>query len=449
MSFTFGLVSNITSEFEDFAMDGLLGLGRAGPSSSQTAKFLDVLSEDQLISAKLYGIHLARKGAETNDGELNFGVPNTDRYDGDLTYTNVIPDSEFWEIPMEDFRLDDNSLDLGTRTAIIDSGSSFIIIPPADAEKLHDLIPGSGLIGDEYTIPCDTTKTVQMSFSGKSFDISSADYVGPIAREGDEETCLSNFIAKKVLTDTQWVVGAVFMRNVYSVFDLDEEKVGFGVKSDATTENQKVSDEKDEKDDKNVDGVVVTGDTENSEEGSDDEDGASSVTSSSQNEVGSSMLIYPITLSATTSKSSEALALSATTTYTTFTTETPVAASSSVIFSTAESYSSTSISVSPSPPTDASSSSSFNPSFRSSLVTIVLDEDGQPLTNTAILDDKASPISQGISSATTMATDNAASPPSSTEPSQIEQNVAVRASGFAHSYLAFVMAMIAALVLLR
>ena len=453
--FTFGLAVNVTSNFGDFAMDGLLGLGRAGPSSSQTARLLDRLSEEQLIPAKLYGIHLARKGDEINDGELNFGAPNTDRYDGDLSYTNVVPDSEFWEIPIEGFSIDGDSLDFGARTAIIDSGSSFVVMPPADAERLHNLIPGSDLVNDEYTIPCNTRETVKIKFSGKNFDISSADYVGPIASEDDEETCLSNFIAVEVFSDTQWVIGAVFMRNVYSVFDLDEDRIGFGVKSGMVTKTEAGSEngENDEEDSETANADVTAG-SEGSDISDDDETEASS---SSQDEGDLSMSIYPIAPSAVTAAVTAAATMSTTETYKNITIESfssyYASSSSFVILSTAETDSTAPSSTSPSP-TQKNKSSHDTP-LRASLVTFVLDDDdeneGQPLTKTVMIDVEASSSSQSSSSNIAKATSTVGTDSLSLVAPALEseENAAVCTISEAKSYLALIMAILAAFMLLH
>ena len=439
--FTFGLASNVSSNFEDFAMDGLLGLGRAGSSSSQTARFLEVLSKEELIPAKLYGIHLARYDDEINDGELNFGAPNTARYDGDLTFTSIVPDSEFWEIPIENFSISDKSLNLGARTAIVDSGSSFVIMPPEDAEILHNLVPGSDLVNNEYTVPCNTAETVKIKFSGKNFDISSADYVGPAAHEGDEETCLSNFIAAQVFSETQWVVGAVFMRNVYSVFDLDEERIGFGVRSGKVTENEAISKarDKDEEDDNEKASANDSVDLEKSDvdvddNQDDDDDDETEAYSSLQNGSYSSMLIYPITPSAVKSTTTEAATLPITESYTNTSTESFSAASSST-------SSLPILTVTP----------SIDLPLRASLDTFVLDDENQPLTKTVMIDVKASSSSQNSSSNIAAASDSTSTTSSSSTAPGLEgeENAAACIISEANSFLAFMMAMVAAFMLLH
>ncbi|KAF2471599.1 acid protease [Lindgomyces ingoldianus] len=229
-SLTFGLATNVSQEFSSYPMDGILGIGRGDsvPGTIESPQFMDVLATSKLIKAKLFGIHLSRAKDGTNDGELNFGEVNTKRYDGDLNYVKTVNnDNGFWEIPVDDAGVDGKTLSLKGRSAILDSGTSFILMPANDAAAVHKLIPGYSQSGETFTVPCKSTQVVQLLFGGKSYNVSTADYIGGDLGGG---SCKSNIIGRKTFGDTQWLVGDVFLKNVYSVFDFDNSQVGFGVK---------------------------------------------------------------------------------------------------------------------------------------------------------------------------------------------------------------------------
>ena len=100
-----------------------------------------------------------------------------------------------------------------------------MLLPPADAETLHGQIPGSQANGEMFSIPCAFRKPIQLVFSGVTYSIPSIDYVGS-PRENGSSACSSNIIGRRPFGTDQWLVGDVFLKNVYSVFDYDEERIG-------------------------------------------------------------------------------------------------------------------------------------------------------------------------------------------------------------------------------
>lgn len=228
---TFGLATNVSQEFISYPMDGILGIGRGVKTEGSIAapQLMDVLSSNRLISSKLYGIHLSRGKDNLADGELNFGEVNQNRFSGDLNWNACLDnDNGFWEIAIENAGVDGKAVGLAGRSAIIDTGTSFILMPEADALKIHSRIPGFKQDGETFSVPCDTAAIIQFSFNKQTYNISTADWRGLRLENG---LCRSNIIGRQTFKDTQWLVGDVFLKNVYSVFDFDSRRVGLGTKS--------------------------------------------------------------------------------------------------------------------------------------------------------------------------------------------------------------------------
>jgi hypothetical protein len=228
---TFGLATTVSQEFSSYPMDGILGIGRGSKADGNinAPQVMDVLSNNRLIGAKLYGIHLSRGINHLDDGELNLGEVNKDRFSGDLNWSDVVDnDTGFWEIKVENAGVDGKSLGITGRTAIVDTGTSFILMPEQDAVKIHQQVQGYKQEGEKFSVPCDTVAVVQFVFNKQSYNISTADWRGGKLGSG---LCRSNIIGRQTFKDTQWLVGDVFLKNVYSVFDFDKKRVGLGVKS--------------------------------------------------------------------------------------------------------------------------------------------------------------------------------------------------------------------------
>jgi hypothetical protein len=221
-------------------MDGILGIGRGGTGGEgeiDAPQIMDVLSSNQLIDAKLYGIHLSRAKDSLNDGALDIGHIDEGRFSGSLNYLDCVEnDTGFWEIPLQGASVDGKDVLNGSgggstssRTAIMDTGTSFILVPAKDAEAIHAPIKGHSQNGEMFFVPCDTTSQLTFSFNNVAYNISTQDWIGDKVDNGG--LCRSNIIGRQTFSATQWLVGDVFMKNVYAVFDFEKSRVGLGVLS--------------------------------------------------------------------------------------------------------------------------------------------------------------------------------------------------------------------------
>lgn len=221
---TFGSGSSVSDHFANYPMDGLLGLGRPAGSTLNAPTFMQALVNAKLVPANIFGVNLQRQSDGTMDGEINFGAPDKSKYDGDLTYMQTT-NNDNWEVPVDDVLVGGVLCKLTGNTAIIDTGTSQLFLPPLQAKVLFSKIPGSQQVDTEtWHIPCDTTTSIQLVFGKVPFSISPADYVGNPVAGGNMCTC--TIFGVKVQTDTVWLLGDVFLKNVYSVFDSDKSRIG-------------------------------------------------------------------------------------------------------------------------------------------------------------------------------------------------------------------------------
>lgn len=220
----FGLASNASDDFTSYPMDGILGLGRASSNKLGTPTLMDVMADQKLLKANMFGVHLSRSVDGAADGQITFGAADTSKFTGDLSYTSSISTEGMWEIPAERVGIDGQDVGLIGKTAIIDTGTSYILMPLADAKALHAKLPGSSNIGESFSLPCDTTLPVQFTFSGVIYNVLSKDYVGKPDKTG--KMCASNIIGHQSFGKDTWLLGDVFLKNVYTVFDFDNDRIG-------------------------------------------------------------------------------------------------------------------------------------------------------------------------------------------------------------------------------
>lgn len=89
-----------------------------------------------------------------------------------------------------------------------------------------------GAIKDEwtgaYTIDCSIVPSlpnITFQFGGKPFTLKGTDYIMDLG-EGGGGSCLSPFMGMDLPGD-MWIVGDVFLRKFYTIYDLGRDAVGF------------------------------------------------------------------------------------------------------------------------------------------------------------------------------------------------------------------------------
>jgi hypothetical protein len=218
---TFGIATVTSSDFNNFPIDGILGLAA---SKGDSPTFWETLMEAKILEANLFGVDINRASDGPNDGVINFGAPDTSRFTGSLGYTDIIPAHDGdWAIRLDDVSYDGEKAGIKFNLAYIDTGTSYIFTTKDEVKKLHATVPGSTTEdGITYRVPCTTTKELKFFFSGTAYAVSSKDWVGPMVNG----VCTSNVYGHSVVGDG-WLLGDTFLKNVYAVFDLDQSRIGF------------------------------------------------------------------------------------------------------------------------------------------------------------------------------------------------------------------------------
>lgn len=233
-TFSFGFTETATKAFDSYPFDGILGLGRSYTGGWEIPSFMDTIADQGVLKNNIIGLSLSRSSDEKKDGEINFGTVDTTKFDGEISYS--VTNAETWTIALDDAHVNGQACNFTGKSAIIDSGSTYVFIPPNDAKTFFGLLPGSSQSGDNYLVPCDSTTTVEFEFSGAKYSIKPEDYIGS-EDEDDSSKCISTIVSHQSSGANTWLLGDVFLKNVYTVFDFDHGQIGFGTKASADSGN--------------------------------------------------------------------------------------------------------------------------------------------------------------------------------------------------------------------
>lgn len=127
---TFGVATQETQDFASDAVpfDGLMGLAQSTLSEQGVLTPVESLAQNGDIADAITSFKLGRVADGTNDGEVTFGGLDTSKFDAATltTFANVNTQG-FWEGAMDSVTVGGQSVGLRGRTAIFDTGTTFII----------------------------------------------------------------------------------------------------------------------------------------------------------------------------------------------------------------------------------------------------------------------------------------------------------------------------------
>ncbi|KAJ2665137.1 hypothetical protein IWW48_000404 [Coemansia sp. RSA 1200] len=226
-----GLAVNESKAYQVDTVDGLLGLSYSGVSFIQgVTTFLDNIYENNYLKDPLFSVYIKEKDKDDYAGEYLFGDIDKNRYSGDLTWVPLYQ-PKFWQIMLDNVSLNVDGVGKEkmeiSGPVILDTGTTLIVMNDEQATEFHRAIPSaenSDIYG--WIMPCNTEQLVP---GNVSFTIAGVDFSVPvknIVREpvkGLDGWCFSavtsgasNFI----------ILGDVFLRSNYVVFDRGNSRVG-------------------------------------------------------------------------------------------------------------------------------------------------------------------------------------------------------------------------------
>jgi len=206
--------------------DGILGMAYKSISVDEVTPVWYNLLNQKLVNQAQFGFWLSKASSRNNGGELTLGGTNPSHYTGAFSYVPITSQS-YWEFKI-------TSLTSGSLTyakninAIADTGTSLIAGPTATMNKLNaDLGATVVPVLNEAIFDCtkiNTYANVSITLGSKVFTLTPQQY---ILNEGG--TCLSGFFGIDLPPQIGplIILGDVFIRQYYTVFDFQNSRVGF------------------------------------------------------------------------------------------------------------------------------------------------------------------------------------------------------------------------------
>eukprot|EP00455_Lapot_gusevi_P028286 TRINITY_DN3011_c0_g1_i14.p1 TRINITY_DN3011_c0_g1~~TRINITY_DN3011_c0_g1_i14.p1 ORF type:complete len:394 (-),score=165.28 TRINITY_DN3011_c0_g1_i14:141-1322(-) len=211
--------------------DGILGLGYPAISADSVTPVFDTMMNNKLFTQNVFAFYLSTTTSPNpvQTAVLTLGGTNSKYYTGDFVWAPVTQQS-YWMISVDDVLVGGKSLNAckgwfsSSCSMIVDSGTSLITGPSSVINPLLSQLNVSSDCSNIHQLP-----PLSFSISGHNMTLTPDQYVIELsstdAQGRNVVQCQIGIMALDQLG--MWILGDTFMRAYYTVFDRDQNRVGF------------------------------------------------------------------------------------------------------------------------------------------------------------------------------------------------------------------------------
>ncbi|CAG8440486.1 5085_t:CDS:10 [Ambispora leptoticha] len=258
---TFGLALTESDGWKDQEkIDGVFGLGFSFNNADIHIPVtpIETLFNQYQISKRVFAVYFQQPNSK--HGEYTFGGIDRTQYNGKINWVHLSKHIDTdWIIPIDELILypssiaayfpvdsfdyqsedDQNGVYIGSGHALIDTGTTSIILPSAIVHEFHTSIPQARYDGETnlWAFPCSFKESdgiaATVVLAKREFNVPWKKVVGEVSWKKEEmagvidEDYCESWVNAMDEDDNEWILGAAFLTTTYTVFDMDSKKIGF------------------------------------------------------------------------------------------------------------------------------------------------------------------------------------------------------------------------------
>ncbi|GBC05635.1 hypothetical protein RclHR1_06330005 [Rhizophagus clarus] len=207
--------------------DGIFGLGYDTISVKGVVPPFYHMVNRNLVDEPIFSFWLNDADKDNSiGGELVFGGADKSHFTGDIHWAPVRRKG-YWEVELEKVVFDGEDVEMDDTGAAIDTGSSLLAVPTIVADLINKQIGAKKNFAGQYIIDCEKVPSLpdfSLQFNGKLFTLTGSEYILKAQNQ-----CISAFMGLDIPEPLGpiWIIGDVFLRKFYTIYDLGNNQVGF------------------------------------------------------------------------------------------------------------------------------------------------------------------------------------------------------------------------------
>jgi hypothetical protein len=223
----FVLVTSESTSIQQLDTDGILGLAFSSLSDGEST-FVESLAAQGVISSALFSIYLSNNDFEGTDYTSNIILGGydvqayADKDDDQIKYIDVV--AAYWQVRLKKVQFDGDDIDTVANYAILDTGTSLLVAPYADYAYIVNELSAkyeAYIVNNQLAYKCNSASDMP----GIEFQLGS--YQFKLAASSifsyDSQFCYFLIDSSNL---SFWILGDVFLRNYYVIYDMDNLQVG-------------------------------------------------------------------------------------------------------------------------------------------------------------------------------------------------------------------------------
>ncbi|GAA6106098.1 pepsin A-like [Tachysurus ichikawai] len=218
----FGLSETEAPFMASMPADGIMGLAYQSIASDGATPVFDNMMSQGLVSQDVFSVYLSSN--EQQGSMLFLGEIDTSYYTGSIYWIPLSSES-YYQVTMDSVTINGQVVACsGGCQAIVDTGTSYIIGPSSDVSNLNAYL---GAQTDQYgdsVVSCSNVQSmpsVTFNINGYAFSIPPSSFVSQ-----GYSGCQTGFSGGNFGSSFSWILGDVFIRNWYTIFDRANNNVG-------------------------------------------------------------------------------------------------------------------------------------------------------------------------------------------------------------------------------
>ncbi|XP_068194523.1 pepsin A-like [Antennarius striatus] len=218
----FGLSKTEAPFMASMKPDGILGLAFQSIAADDVTPVFNNMISQKLVEQPLFSVYLSSDAQQGS--EVIFGGIDGNHYTGQVTWI-PLTSATYWQIKMDRVSINGQTVACsGGCQAIIDTGTSLIVGPNQEIANMNSWVGASTNQYGEATVSCQSVTNmpeITFTLNGHDFNVPASAYVSQ-----SYYGCSTGFGQGGAIGTELWILGDVFIREYYSIFDVEARYIG-------------------------------------------------------------------------------------------------------------------------------------------------------------------------------------------------------------------------------